>query len=130
LVSKLLPGTQVEVTLLQVLSSALPQYAVAEASIPEEYTEQQMEDYKQKAIDYLNSTGESLRSRGATVTAKVAEGNASEEIVKAAEEVDTDLISMSTHGRSGISRWAFGSVTDKVLRRETKIPILMIRAQR
>ncbi len=26
-----------------------------------------------------------------------------------------DLIAMSTHGRSGIGRWVFGSVTDKVL---------------
>ena len=39
-----------------------------------------------------------------------------------------DLIAMSTHGRSGLSRWAFGSVTDKVLRRGGTVPIVMVKA--
>jgi len=34
---------------------------------------------------------------------------------------------MSTHGRSGISRFAIGSVADKVLRGGT-VPVLMVRA--
>ena len=55
-------------------------------------------------------------------------GDASEEIIKAAEEINADLIAMSTHGRSGLSRWAFGSVTDKVLRRGGRVPILTVRA--
>ncbi len=29
---------------------------------------------------------------------------------------EIDLVAMTTHGRSGISRWAFGSVAEKVLR--------------
>ncbi|MCK4534463.1 MAG: universal stress protein, partial [Syntrophobacterales bacterium] len=33
---------------------------------------------------------------------------------------------MSTHGRHGITRLAFGSVTDKVLRRG-KTPVLIVR---
>jgi nucleotide-binding universal stress UspA family protein len=36
-------------------------------------------------------------------------------IVKTAEQLKVDAIVMSTHGRSGISRWLFGSVTSKVL---------------
>ncbi len=36
-----------------------------------------------------------------------------------------DLIIMSTHGRSGVSRWAFGSVADKVVS-HSKIPVLTI----
>ena len=43
------------------------------------------------------------------------------------DEIKADLIAMSTHGRSGISRWAFGSVTDKVLRGGNK-PVLIVRA--
>ena len=45
-----------------------------------------------------------------------------------ANENNIDLIAMSTHGRSGISRWALGSVTDKVLQSSQK-PILLVRAQ-
>lgn len=127
LVTKMLPGTSVEVTLLQVVSS-LSHYIVAgEASAQVPYTEQEVEQIKQKSADYLDQTGESLRTIGATVKIKVSVGRAAEEIIKAAAEIKVDLIAMSTHGRSGISRWAFGSVTDRVLR-GCDTPVLVVRA--
>ena len=92
-------------------------------------SEQEIEEQRQKARAYLEWTGESLRNWGATVVARVAVGNAAEQIVDVAAEVGANLIAMSTHGRSGLSRWAFGSVTDKVLRLEGKIPTIVIRAQ-
>ncbi|MEM7801909.1 MAG: universal stress protein [Chloroflexota bacterium] len=55
--------------------------------------------------------------------------SAAEGILEAAEEVGADSIIMSTHGRSGINRWVFGSVAEKVLR-GAKIPILLIRSKR
>jgi len=128
MVSNLSPEVKVEVILFQVLSPVHPP-VVSGYEIPDvAYTEKQMEENKKRAIEYLNNTGEVLRSKGVTVTAKVAFGSASEEIVKAAEEINADLIAMSTHGRSGLSRWAFGSVTDKVLRHGGKIPILTVKA--
>ncbi|MEA3336099.1 MAG: universal stress protein [Chloroflexota bacterium] len=51
-----------------------------------------------------------------------------EEIISYAEDADCDLIVMSTHGRSGIGRWVYGSVADKVLR-GSHIPIFLVRAQ-
>jgi nucleotide-binding universal stress UspA family protein len=128
MVSKLSPEVKVEITLFQVLAPVRPSVVAGYAEVKISYTEEQAEETKKAAIDYLNKTGEALRSKGATVTAKVAIGDASEEIVKAAEEINANLIAMSTHGRSGLSRWAFGSVTDKVLRREGKVPIVMVRA--
>ena len=128
MVSKLSPEVKVEITLLQVLSPVRVLAAGGQAVADIVYTEKQTEETKKAAIDYLNKTGEALRSKGATVMAKVAIGDASEEIVKAAEENNANVITMSTLGRSGLSRWAFGSVTDKVLRREGKIPIVMVRA--
>jgi len=130
LVSKLSPGVQTEVILLQVLSPVIPQ-KIAGAEVPNiGYTEKQTEENKKNALDYLTRTGEALKSKGATVTVEVAVGDASEEIVKAAEKINANLIAMSTHGRSGLSRWAYGSITDKVLRREAKIPITVIRAMK
>jgi len=130
LVSKISPGVKVEVILFQVLSRVTHAVAGGEAAVNVPYTEQELEQAKQKAIDYLNEIGEHLGGKGATVKVRVAVGDASDEIVKAAEEIDANLIAMSTHGRSGFSRWAFGSVTDKVLRREGRIPIAMVRAPR
>ena len=128
MVSKLSPEVKVEITLLQVLSPVRPSAAGGQAIPDITYSEKQTEETKKAAIDYLNKIGEALRSKGATVIAKVAIGDASQEIVKTAEEINANVIAMSTHGRSGLSRWAFGSVTDKVLRREGKIPIVMARA--
>ena len=128
LVSKLSPRVKVEFTLLQVVSLLTHYVAAGEATVPIVYTEKEMEKNKKKAVDYLNKASETLRSKGATVTARAEVGDASEAIIKAAEEINADLIAMSTHGRSGLSRWAFGSVTDKVLRRGGKIPVLTVRA--
>ena len=130
LLSKLSPEVKVEVTLLQVLQPVQP-HVVNGYQVPDvAYTEKEVEETKKKAVDYLNKAGETLISKGVTVIAKVGIGDASEEIIKAAEEINADLIAMSTHGRSGLSRWAFGSVTDKVLRHGGRVPILTVKAPR
>ena len=127
LVSKLSPQVKVEVTLLQVIS-ALTTYIIAgEASAPVPYSDQEIEQFKKQATAYLEKAGEKLKSTGATVKTKVVTGSAAEKIIKTADETNADLIAMSTHGRSGISRWAFGSVTDRLLRGANK-PILVVRA--
>ncbi len=129
LASKLSPEVKVEVTLLRVISRLTHWIVAGETSTRVHYTEQELELIKQMAMDYLDKTGEGLRSKGAIVETKVCTGNAAEEIIKVADEINADLIAMSTHGRSGISRWAFGSVTEKVLRGGNK-PVLMVRAPR
>jgi len=58
----------------------------------------------------------------------IRKGDTSDAICDFANENNIDLIAMSTHGRGGISRWALGSVTDKVLHSSPK-PILLVRAQ-
>ena len=131
LVSKLSPEVKVEITLLQVLlPEKAPIAAGEDGTIPVLHTDEEIEQNKQQAMAYLERVGEVLGSKGAAVMARVAVGDACEEIVKAAEGIPANLIAMSTHGRSGLSRWAFGSVTDKVLRREGKMPIVMVRASK
>ena len=127
LVSKLSPRVKVELTLIQVVSLLTHYVVTGEVATPVLYTEREEEQIKQRARDYLNKVGEGIRSEKISVEIKVEVGNAAEEIIKAADEIDVDLIAMSTHGRHGISRWAFGSVTDKVLRGGHK-PVLVVRA--
>ena len=128
LLSKLSPEVKAEVILFQVLSAKSVTIASEGEAAEIPYTEEQMEETSKAVINYLNKTGESLRSKGAKVTAKVAFGEASEEIIKASEEINANLIAMSTHGRTGISRWAFGSITDKVLRHGGRIPVAVVKA--
>ena len=65
--------------------------------------------------------------RGVIVRGELREGVPAEAILRFAEENGVDLILMATHGRSGISRWAMGSVAYRVLR-STKVPVLLVRA--
>jgi len=130
LVTELSPGAKVEVTLLQVVSS-LPHYMVAGeedmTSLPIVYTEEEIERFKKNAAGYLDKAGEVLVSKGAIVKIVVGLGRAAEEIIRVADEINADIIAMSSHGRSGFSRWAYGSVTDRVLRGGNK-PVLVVKA--
>ena len=127
LITKCSPEAKVEVTLLGVITLLRHWVVVGEASAPVSYTEDELQSIKERVMDYLEKTGDSLKSKGITVKHMVPSGNAAEEILKAAGEINADLIAMSTHGRSGLRRMAFGSITDKVLR-GTKTPVLMVRA--
>ena len=57
----------------------------------------------------------------------VLSGEPAEEIIDYADKNDVSLIIMASHGRSGMTPWATGSVTNKVLH-ATKVPVLLIRA--
>jgi nucleotide-binding universal stress UspA family protein len=127
LIDKLAPETKVEVTLFGVITLLRHWVVVGEASAPVSYTEEEMTIIKERVTDYLKRTGESLKERGVEVKTMVSSGNASDEILKAADETRADLIAMSTHGRSGLRRLAFGSITDKVLH-GASVPVLMVRA--
>ena len=127
LVAKLPVGTKVEVTLLGVITLLRHWVVVGEASAPVSYTEEELKLIRQRVTDYLARTGESLKKRGVIIKTMVSAGNAADEILKAADEVNADLIAMSTHGRSGWRRLAFGRITDKVLH-GSRTPVLMVRA--
>ena len=49
-------------------------------------------------------------------------------IIDFADQESVDLIVMSTHGRSGISRWVYGSVAEKILH-HAPCPVLLVRAK-
>ncbi len=95
-------------------------------SVP--YKEEELAEMKNEAKDYLNKVSQGLLNDQITIICKISVSeNPADEIIKAEEEVNADLVAMSTHGRSGISRFAVGSVADKVLRGGS-VPVLMVRA--
>ena len=48
-------------------------------------------------------------------------------IAEYATKNEIDLIVIATHGRSGVSRWVWGSVADRILR-SACVPVMMVRA--
>ena len=92
------------------------------------YMDQVSDTFKNLAEDYLNEKAANLKEAGFSVATNVLEGDAASIIVDETEKQPETLIVMSTHGRSGITRWTMGSVTDKVIR-ATGYPILIIHSK-
>jgi nucleotide-binding universal stress UspA family protein len=82
---------------------------------------------EEDAEAYLNSVADGLREQGLEVSTATAIGAVASCIVDFAEANEVDLIAMCTHGRTGLARWALGSVADRVLR-AGGVPILLVRA--
>jgi nucleotide-binding universal stress UspA family protein len=78
-----------------------------------------------EAKDYMKKTKASLANDGLAVETAIVDGRAAEEILDYAKNNKVDLIVMTTHGKTGISRWFFGSVAEKVLQ-HSAVPVLMI----
>ncbi|MBF8253521.1 MAG: Universal stress protein [Deltaproteobacteria bacterium] len=73
---------------------------------------------------YLKEIAERLP--GLSVTCEVDRGRPAEVIIERAAADKGTLITMATHGRSGINRWLLGSVAEKVLRGTTN-PLFLVR---
>jgi nucleotide-binding universal stress UspA family protein len=82
---------------------------------------------QRQAQTYLGRIAKELEAKGTKVRTEVLFWPPAEAIASYAELNRADIIVMSTHGRSGPSRWAYGSVADKVLR-SSCVPVLLIRA--
>lgn len=74
----------------------------------------------------LQEAQDLLRNACIPATVQLKKGDPGEEILKAMESGEVDLAALTTHGRSGPSRWVFGSVTAKVLR-ASPVPLLVVR---
>jgi nucleotide-binding universal stress UspA family protein len=84
------------------------------------------EKLRADAEAYLAGVAAELRTKGVRVTTTVRQGEPVEQILAAAQDAEADLIAMTTHGRSGLSRLLFGSIAAAVLAR-AEIPVFMMR---
>lgn len=116
---------KLELVLLQVLA---PGYVSGRVYDYIPYTEEQMAASRADAMEYLDKVeSQALKGKGITARKEVRFGDPAGEIIKLAQEVSGDLVTMSTHGRSGAVRWVFGSVADRVLH-EGSTPLLLVRS--
>jgi len=72
---------------------------------------------KDRVTEELNKLQISLKEKGLDVASSVISGfDAAYEIMEICKKKDIDLVVMSTHGRTGLSRWVLGNVAEKILR--------------
>ncbi len=77
---------------------------------------------------YLKSKQEQMGNVAVETMVPPRKDEAAGAILAEAERWDADLIAMTTHGRSGITRWVFGSVANKVIHASPR-PFLLVRAR-
>ncbi|TMB96396.1 MAG: universal stress protein [Chloroflexi bacterium] len=84
------------------------------------------EQEEKSAQDYLDAVAQRLTADGLRVRTQREHGDAGGAVLRAAEEADARMVAMTTHGRSGIGRWLFGSVADRIIQ-SANVPLLVIR---
>jgi nucleotide-binding universal stress UspA family protein len=109
-----------------------PTPAVAEPEIPMDWQKLMDENWaacKKVTKEYLSGIETHLKQTGLSVRSEAIEqmrAGAAEEIVEYANKIPSSLIVMATCGRSGASRWTYGSVAHKVLTGSSS-PVLLVR---
>ena len=87
--------------------------------------DQQWENRRIGALHYLKSVRAREEWKNVNVQIEVEMGNPAEAILEFARKHKIDRIVMTTHGRTGIKRWVYGSVADKVLRAADRTVVLV-----
>ena len=80
------------------------------------------EKYIQDVIKNAHTNG--VKASGAVINRK---NGVAEDLADYAKKSGADTIVIATHGRSGPSKWVWGSVADRILR-SSCVPVLMVRA--
>ena len=75
---------------------------------------------------YISRVADKLKKEGIAAKGVVISGPAADEILDYANNNQMDLIIMSTHGRTGVSRWVLGSIAEKIIR-HSAVPVLIAR---
>ena len=112
-----------DVTLLYVVPTIEDVIGLPQSPIP---IDVQWDVLRAGAVQYLTGVVKRSGWGASKVHVAVETGNVAEIILTVAAREQADLIAMSTHGRSGVSRWLLGSVAQKVVH-AASTPVLLIR---
>lgn len=113
------------------LGSALVLVHVADGWVARNIKELELRESEEMRDDraYLEEVCAKLATEGFDTDAVLAAGDPAKEIAAAAEREGCDLIAMATHGHRLLEDVVRGS-TATALRHQTRIPILMVRAEK
>jgi nucleotide-binding universal stress UspA family protein len=105
-------------------------YAYQPASLLRKRAAAMMEEYKhileEDAKEIVTDVAERLKAEGLAVTATVVEGPAAEAILRAADEIQPDVIVMGSRGEGGFADMLLGGVTEHVVH-YSKVPVLVVK---
>lgn len=83
------------------------------------------QQHREREQEYLDGVIERFQGGDATIDGVLLEGEIAEEIAAHAVKVDADMVLITTHGHTGVSRMWLGSVADALIRL-THLPLVVI----
>jgi nucleotide-binding universal stress UspA family protein len=123
----LAPVLGAEVDLLRVTHPTAAFLNGGETYISGDLYQQIIDADTEAATDYLNVVAERVRAEGVKVQIEVVFDQPANAIIDAAHRAPDTLVMMTTHGRTGLGRFALGSVAELVVR-ESAAPVFLVRA--
>jgi nucleotide-binding universal stress UspA family protein len=97
------------------------------APIPADTYQQLMDDALRLATESLGRTASALMQRGLAVETQIERGEPASALLDLLPTLRVGLVVMTTHGRTGLARFALGSVADRLVR-YGHAPVLLVRA--
>jgi len=117
--------SKAEVTILKVLRPVEEILTIDKTNAS--FIKEQEEAREKKNTKYLADVQEKYKDTSLVINPVLKTGADAEIIIEYAKDKGVDLIVMATHGRTGLHRWVYGSVSTKVLNGASH-PVLLVRS--
>jgi len=91
------------------------------------FPEQELETFKAEARGYLDKVYKRMQRGKGELKVEIKSGEVVKEILDFARKKKVSLIAISSHGHSGMTKWVFGSIAQKVMQ-DSPIPVLVVKA--
>lgn len=128
LVRELAPALGARVTLVRVVTApSLTDVIAPNMVLQPEYFGRSLAEVQAAAEAYLTQVSAGFTTLGVTTVSLMPTGNAAAAILEILGDGTYDLVVMTTHGRTGIKRWAMGSVAERIVE-ASHAPVLLLRS--
>ena len=111
--------------LVHVIPPVSLRFVSTDAPLPAETYQQMVDDQRQLASDYLQKQRRLLCEQGIIAKTVLASGDTASTLLDIVDAEQARLVVMTTHGRTGLARFALGSVADQLVR-GSRIPVLLL----
>lgn len=122
-------ATDSPLLLVQVIPVTTWAFGAPGGWVPSERYQELLDSEDRAARHYLSHTMERLQSAGLQARTLSLRGEPASTLIDLEPGTQVGLVVMATHGRTGLARFALGSIADRVAR-EGRAPVLLVRPRR
>ncbi len=123
---RLAAATNSGLMLVQVIPERAWAFGIPDGLPPVGSIDEQLSAEDRATHHYLSHVAKRPRDQGLSVHMRIAHGDPGTVLVELESALQVAMVVMATHGRTGMARFAMGSVADEVVR-TGHVPVLLVR---